>query len=253
MNNSTSTPLPASPTRWPQDSFRPGPTALFILLALGLGAVIFAAGLAWLFVAYGGQIRHGIVPVIPAVIFQLVLEGAIVAAILLALPRLSKRSLRELGFRALAPSEIGIALLGAIAMIVVVEGGASLIQTLSHQKHEQSVVELFKHILGNRNTTIFFVIFACVLAPVMEETIFRVFCFNIGLRYGGFWVGAIVSGVLFGLAHGDLFVLLPLTLGGMILCGVYYRTGNAFASMITHGIFNGVTVLALIYAPQLAQ
>ena len=138
-------------------------------------------------------------------------------------------------------------------MVVVVEGLASIIQALSHQQHEQSVVELFKHVRGT-NVMWLFAFFAIVLAPFMEETIFRIFVFNAARRWsGGFWRGAIVSGVLFGSAHMDLWVLVPLALGGIILCYVYYRTRNAFCSMITHGLFNALTVFALIYAPQLAQ
>jgi membrane protease YdiL (CAAX protease family) len=222
-------------------------------VAVGIAVAVFAAGFAWMYAAYGAQLRSGIVPVVPAVVFQVVLEGAVVAAILIALPRLAKRSLHELGFKPLRVSDVGVAMLGAIAMIVVVEGGAAILEAITHQKHEQGVVELFKAVLRQPASMWFFVIFACVLAPFMEETIFRVFCFNIGLRYGGFWVGAVASGLLFGLAHTDPFVLVPLALGGIVLATVYYRTGNAFASMITHGVFNGVTVLALIFAPNLAQ
>ncbi len=47
-----------------------------------------------------------------------------------------------------------------------------------------------------------------------------------------------LSGVLFGIAHGDLYAALPLALGGIVLCAVYYRTRNAFASMISHALFN---------------
>lgn len=252
MNNSISTTSAAWPTRWPADSFRAGSTALVILAALGVAVLgIVAVGV------YGALHRAvistgGTSFVFFAIVGQLLIEGSAVVVILIALPKLSKFSLRELGFYAPRPRQIGIGLLGAIAMVVVVEGGASLIETLTHQKHEQSVVDLFRHVVGT-NAMWFFAFFAIVLAPFMEEVIFRIFVFNIGLRYGGFWVGAIASGLCFGAAHTDLFVLLPLALGGMILCAVYYRTRNAFASMITHGCFNAVTVFALIYAPQLAK
>jgi membrane protease YdiL (CAAX protease family) len=196
--------------------------------------------------------HRGSVAVLPAVFVQLVMEAIIVVIVLAALPRVSGFSLGELGFRALQPWQAGVAVLGAIAMVIVVEGGASLIEALLHQKHEQSVIELFKHI-RQPLTLWFFSIFAIVLAPIAEETIFRVFIFNFGMRYGGFWLGAILSGICFGLAHMDAFVFLPLALGGVILCYVYYRTGNAFASMISHGIFNSLTILALLLAPQLAK
>jgi hypothetical protein len=191
--------------------------------------------------------------VIAAVFVQLFLEGAAVIVILAGLPKVSKLSLRELGFYPPRPWQIGVGVLGAIAMVIVVEGGASLIQTLAHEKHEQSVVQLFRQVVGHPTAMWIFAIFAIVLAPFMEEVLFRIFVFNAGLRWGGFWAGAIISGICFGAAHGDWFVFVPLALGGIILCYVYYRTRNAFASMVTHALFNALTVFALVFAPQLAQ
>ena len=57
--------------------------------------------------------------------FQFVLEGILVAMVILTLPALSKFSLRELGFRAPTWSNLGIALLGAFVMVIVANGGAS--------------------------------------------------------------------------------------------------------------------------------
>ena len=252
MNNSTSTISAGWPTNWPANSFRRGPTALLILAALGAAVV---GGLIGITIFFIEQHPRPYSPefVLAAIFVQLLLEGAAVLVILVGLPYVSKRSLHDLGFYWPRLWQIGIGLLGAIAMIIVVEGGASLIQTLTHQKHEQQVVELFKQVVGHPRTMWLFAIFAIVLAPFMEEVIFRIFIFNVGLRWGGFWVGAILSGLCFGAAHGDKFVFVPLALGGMVLCGVYYRTGNAFASMISHGLFNALTVFALIFAPQLAQ
>lgn len=248
MNNSTSTTSAVWPTRWPADSFRVVSTAL-----IGLPVVLFVAYALYGATQHPQQTPSLTPPVILTLIgLQTLIEGVIVAIILLALPRVSKFSLAELGFRVPKPWQIGIALLGAVAMVVVVEGLASLIQTLTHQKHDQSVVDLFKQVIGT-NAMWLFAFFAIVVAPFMEEMMFRVLTFNVGLRYGGFWTGAIVSGLFFGSAHGDLTVLLPLAIGGMILCYVYYRTRNAFCSTITHGCFNAVTVLALIYAPNLAK
>ncbi len=247
MNNSTSTISAGWPTNWPANSFRWLPTAL-----LGIPILVFLVVAIFAAARPQGNVAFTPAMVVVAVLLQLVIEGIVVAIILTALPSISKFSLRQLGFYAPRPWQIGIGLIGAVAMVIVVEGGATLIQTLSGQKHEQSVVELFKHVVGT-NVMWFFAIFAIVLAPFMEEVMFRVFVFNVGLRYGGFWTGAVISGLCFGAAHGDFMVLVPLALGGMILSYVYYRTGNAFSSMITHGLFNAVTVFALIFAPQLAK
>ena len=251
MNNSTSKRSARWPTTWPADSFRPGPTGLLILTLAGVSGVVLAVGLALLWPSLTGSPTHT-PPIVGAILVQLVLEVAVVAIIIAALPRLSGFSLGELGFRPLRTSDVTYGVVGAIAMLIVVQGSSALVEALTHQVHEQQVVELFKHIRAP-GTVGLFAVFAIVLAPIAEETIFRVFVFNLGMRYGGFWTGAVASGLCFGLAHWDKYAFLPLALGGMLLCYVYYRSGNAFASMISHGIFNAVTLLAIVFAPKLAQ
>ena len=245
MNNSTSKPSARWPTTWPPDSFRLGPTALLIAAILIAGSVVLFGGILWMHAT-----NTGIIP--GAIVVQLVLEVLIVAIIIAALPKVSGFPLAELGFRALRPSDVLYGLLGAVAMLVIVQGSSTLLDTLTHQVHEQQVIELFKQ-LRSPSTMWFFAVFAAVVAPIAEETIFRVFLFNAAMRYGGFWIGAIVSGICFGAVHGDAYAFLPLALGGMVLCYVYYRSGNAFSSMISHGLFNAVTLVAIVFFPKLAQ
>ena len=250
MNNSTYTTSRAWPTQWPPNSFKAAPTALLILAVVGISGLVLLAGILVLYSLH--DIHRTSVPLVPALLLQFILEAAVVAVILRSLPRLSGFSLGELGFRRPSAGAIGTAVVGSFAMIIVANGGASLIDTLFHTAHEQQIVQMVRNV-HDPATLAFFAIFAVVLAPIAEETIFRVLIFNIGLRYRGFWFGAIVSGVLFGGAHGDLYAALPLALAGVVLCSVYYRTSNAYASMVTHGIFNAFTLVALFAMPQLAK
>jgi membrane protease YdiL (CAAX protease family) len=251
VNSSTYTISPSWPTRWPQGSFKPGPTALVILALIVLTVFILIACSIWLVSAH--LLRPGATPPITvSLVIQLIVEIPLMIVLLSTLPWLSGFTLTQLGFVPPRLWQIGVAFVGAIVMAIVANGGATLIENITKTKHEQVVVQMFKQI-HDPQTIAFFAVFAIVLAPIAEETIFRIFFFNIGLRYGGFWTGAIVSGILFGAAHGDVFALIPLALGGVVLAGVYYYTRNAFASMITHGLFNTLTVAALTFAPQLAK
>jgi membrane protease YdiL (CAAX protease family) len=244
VNDSTSTISPVWPTRWAPYSFKSVWSWLLVLGIAILSLLAFFAG-----------IRTTSVPSVSAsdfdllLIIQFAIEGILVAIVLAALPRISKFSLRELGFRVPDGPVIATALVGALAMVVVANGGAYLINTFAHSQHQQDVVQIFKQI-HNSTTTALFVIFAIIFAPFAEETAFRIFAFNFGLRFGGFWAGAVLSGVLFGLAHGDLYAALPLALGAVVLCAVYYRTRNAWASMISHSLFNAVSIVALLAFPK---
>lgn len=247
MNDSTSTISPAWPTRWPKDSF----TSVWAWLLAALIAVLFvgtfAAGI------HGGNALA--TRINPAILdfsigLQLILEGILVAGVLTALPRMAKFTLRELGWRRPDGQTLAIAVAGALVMAIVADGGASLIDYLMHAKHEQETVEIFKA-LHDPLTIGIFAAFAVLFAPFAEETIFRTFFFNFGMRYGGFWGGAVTSATLFGFAHGDAYEAVPLALGGIILCYVYYRTRNAFAPMISHALFNAFSIVALLAYPKL--
>ncbi|HLY02609.1 MAG TPA: type II CAAX endopeptidase family protein [Candidatus Cybelea sp.] len=244
MNDSTSATSPVWPTRWPKDSFK----GFWTWLLAGFIALLFI-GLFAFSVSTKPPTNVDPLEFDLLIAFQFVMEGILVAIVIAAMPALSKFSLRELGFRAPSWSTLGIALLGALAMFVVSNGSATLIDHLAHSQHQQDIIEIFKG-LHNTTTIEIFAVFAIIFAPFAEETFFRLLFFNLGLRYGGFWAGAILSGVLFGIAHGDLFAAIPLALGGIVLCGVYYLTRNIFASMLSHALFNSLSIVALLLMPK---
>lgn len=264
MNDSTLPTSPAWPTRWPKNSFAPWWTIGFVLLLAAITVsvllVAFLAAAIWLSASHPQALLAAAknpatmsgTAFTALVAAQLVGEAAGVLIILLALPPLTRFTLPELGFRFPGGRVLGFALLGAIGMVVAADGGGDLVDVLAHSKHQQLVVQIFEHMRHDSRLVISFAIFAVLLQPIAEETIFRVFLFNLGLRYGGFWGGAIFSGVLFGLAHGDLYAFVPLTLGGIVLAWVYYRSRNAYASMISHALFNALSTAALYFAPKLA-
>lgn len=246
MNDSTSATLPVWPTRWPKNSF----TGIWTWLVAGFIAALFVV--VFLFSLKNPppqNVSAGDAKL--AIGIQFVIDAALVALVLGTLPSLSRFSLRELGFWTPNAATLGIALAGAVAMVIVANGTASLLDYLTKTRHPQDIVQLFRH-LHDPTTIVLFTVFAVIFAPFAEETIFRILFFNLGLRYGGFWGGAILSGILFGMAHGDLFAMLPLALGGIVLCTVYYRSRNAYASMISHALFNGLSIAALLFAPKVS-
>lgn len=173
-------------------------------------------------------------------------------AVLAALPWASRLSLRDLGFARPDARAIGIALAAVVAGVVLVNAGSALVSAVTHTgEHSQQTEQMFLALRAPWKIALF-AFFAAVLAPFVEESVFRLFLFNVGLRYGGFWIGAVVSSILFGLAHGDPYNAFPLALVGMVLCGVYHLTRNAYASMIAHGAFNLLTLVALLAFPKIA-
>ena len=261
-NSSPSATSQNSPTPFPSNAFNP---LLTILTLLALPVIVFVIGAAATLYAVGhGETTFLNAPRwangLPGVQIQGVVEAAIVAFLLLVLPEIAKVPLQRLGFYKLSVAQLRFALGGALVMVVVITGLASLLQWALHAKVSEQAVTLFLN-LKSPGAKVEFALLGIVLAPIAEETVFRVFIFNAARKYGGFWVGAVASGLLFGAAHAQpgispaqtVILALPLALGGVILCTVYAKTGNAYASMVTHGAFNAVTMAVLFFAPQLAK
>jgi membrane protease YdiL (CAAX protease family) len=259
-NSSTSPASPASPAPFPADAFNAGPTLLAFIGMLAIAAVILFAGTAVFMATHGLDVvalqRAAMGPF--GIELQAALEATILIYLALVVPAIAKRSLAGLGFQTPSASQLGVALIGAVVMVVVVTMLGSLLAALLHVKTEEAAIRVFLSLHGPAK--IGFAAFAVVLAPIVEEFVFRVFFFNAMRAWWGLAAGAIVSSALFGFAHAQgggpaaiAALVIPLTLGGLVLTWVYARTRNAWMSMVTHGLFNGVSIVALFFAPHLAH
>lgn len=92
----------------------------------------------------------------------------------------------------------------------------------------------------------FTLICAVVLAPIMEELVFRKLLIDRIIGYGE-GVAMVVSGVFFGLMHGNLQQAFYATFLGMLFAYVYIRTGRIRYTIIAHAFVNAIgSVLAVV-------
>lgn len=192
----------------------------------------------------GAAIPGQTIGIAAALVITIAFEFPLAFGLLIELPRLSGFSLRELGFRRPDARAIGIALLGTLGAWIAATIASGLIAALFHTQHEQEIVRQFEA-LRNPQRIAFVCLTTVLWAPFVEETLFRIFLFNAVQRYAGFAVGAIVSAALFGLAHGDIANALPLACVGFANAIVYNASRNAFAPMLTHALFNAITLTAV--------
>lgn len=101
-----------------------------------------------------------------------------------------------------------------------------------------------------------FIVYVVVIAPLLEELVFRQALFV--MLYNGinkvisakikprliWWLSALLVGIVFGMVHGDNTVL-PYLLISLYLQGIYHRYKDIRVGMISHFIFNLLTVLLL--------
>lgn len=87
----------------------------------------------------------------------------------------------------------------------------------------------------------------CLLAPVVEEIFFRGFMFTVlWKRIGPVW-GALIVGGTFGLAHAGgtpALSLLALSVFGIGLCFLYWRTQSIVPCMALHALNNSISFVS---------
>ena len=85
-----------------------------------------------------------------------------------------------------------------------------------------------------------------IVAPFAEETFFRGFLFpGLGKRFGYSW-GAVLSAMLFALAHLQLGALVPIFILGLLLAWLYARVGSLWPCIFTHFAYNSIALLFMI-------
>jgi membrane protease YdiL (CAAX protease family) len=96
------------------------------------------------------------------------------------------------------------------------------------------------------------ILYAVVVAPIHEELFFRGILFRSVRDRRGFAVGAVASGVGFGLVHyvpaplaDSLALMTIMVFTGFALAYLYERRGNIVASMIAHATFNTIGLVAI--------
>ena len=82
-----------------------------------------------------------------------------------------------------------------------------------------------------------------LIAPVLEETVFRLLILRLGAKYIPFWIMNIIQALLFGIYHGNWVQGIYAFLLGMLLGYVLKSTGVIIASIIVHMTINITGIL----------
>ena len=187
----------------------------------------------------------------PAVnlIADLVFDLSFVGAAIYFAGRTGRPRPRDFGFRRVAPPlAIGAILAAALIYYVGTALYASAVKLHGSDKLPSE--------LGAGKSTAALIaagVFVCVIAPIAEEFFFRGFFFGalrrmhvmVAGRDLGVWVAAVITGILFGLAHtgsASSQYLLPLGFLGFVLCIVRWKTGSLYPCIALHSINNSLAL-----------
>jgi len=92
----------------------------------------------------------------------------------------------------------------------------------------------------------FFFIFAGIIAPFVEELIFRGVLLGAIVPKVGYMWGVVLSAAIFSVSHLEWTALLPLFLFGAVMAVLYIRTRSLWPGVIFHGINNVVAVFIIM-------
>ena len=125
--------------------------------------------------------------------------------------------------------------------------GIDIAGSLVSKNVELPIEKLF----ANRLSVLLLMGLGVLVAPLVEETIFRGFLYPVIARQFGVPVGILITGILFGLLHaaqlwggwGQIGLLVCV---GIVLTWVRARTGTVAASYLVHLGYNGLLFLFLV-------
>lgn len=200
---------------------------------------------------------YGLALLLPALIVQAFrLHGAVainlevvLTAILTGLLLwIDRRTTREAGLPADKKITIGDWLVYGFTGLLLIYGaeilGTFLITALfGMPQTSQNTTQILKII----KSAPAFAIYAVILAPIMEELVFRKTIFGVGRRIINPIGAALISSLLFGLAHNDNRFLIIYSGIGLVLCWLYNRTGSIKVTMLAHALLNGITIALQLF------
>jgi len=160
------------------------------------------------------------------------------------------------GVRRLGPLQtLGLALVLMLPLLLVVNGvawgTASWLQSFWPELEAQDAVRAFRD-SGDAAARIVLGVAAVVVAPLVEELIFRGFIYGVIKRYTDAWFAALCSALLFAVVHFHVGSLLPLAVLALLLCAAYELSGSLLVPMLLHALFNLTSLALLLLFPEAA-
>ena len=134
--------------------------------------------------------------------------------------------------------------LGAMIPVYIIIGLGNFITQLIIPSKEQvpEMQEIVQTMISSDDVTIRITLLfsAIIVAPMVEEIIFRGYIYPILKRYSHRLFAGFMTSLLFAVVHGHMEGLIPLLFLAIILTLCYEITGSIFVPILIHALFNGI-------------
>ncbi len=137
-----------------------------------------------------------------------------------------------------------ITLIGSLLLTYLAGDGISrLLALLPLDDMYETYVEIMEASLSGNPVLV--LITLVLVGPLVEELIFRGILYSSFRNRYGVWVSAILGGLVFAIAHGNIFQSLGTFAIGMILCLAYERFNNLTVPFLMHAFNNFIAFLEI--------
>jgi len=100
---------------------------------------------------------------------------------------------------------------------------------------------------------VWFALAAVLLAPAVEETIFRGIMYPYLKQRVGIPMAVSATSIIFAAIHMNLVIFIPLIFLGFVLTWLYEKTDSLLTPIMTHAVFNGANFFMLVYQNDLPR
>jgi uncharacterized protein len=162
----------------------------------------------------------------------------------------SSRLWPYLRFRSFDSSLMWWSLIGLLGLLPVVQWLAQLNARLPLpewlQRMDEASVEMIRNLLAG-DLGLPFMLFALAIVPaICEEVLFRGYVQRKAERRFGIATAIILTGVIFGLYHLRFTQLIPLSVLGIYIGYVLWRTGSIWPAIVVHFANNALLIIAAV-------
>ena len=117
-----------------------------------------------------------------------------------------------------------------------------LVQVFGQEVEVQDAIRIYQE-ADEVIIRILMAISVVIIAPIIEEIVFRGYIYTVTKRYTARIFSTIVSAILFGVVHNYIPGLVPLAFLAILLTISYEITGSLWAPISIHALFNASTLL----------
>lgn len=143
--------------------------------------------------------------------------------------------------------QLGLIIGSAVGLILVLPMiGIVLTMFAGHLTISQNQASINQTLQGGVLTQIAMVFLAVVIAPLIEETMFRGVVMNTWFKDNKYYADVLLSAVLFGVFHTtadlSLVTVTPYVVMGAVFALIYRKTDNLAVNIYTHMLYNAIVV-----------